>query len=52
MRDKKSGFVILTDKTPNEPETFYDDEEFDPNAPNPGRDNLKIPDPFDYDDAV
>ena len=43
---------MLVDSAPETAEEFYDDEEVDPNAPNPGRDNLKVPEPFEFDENV
>jgi hypothetical protein len=36
LPNRKSGFLILKDDKPDtQGETYYDDEEIDPNAPNP-----------------
>lgn len=53
LADRHGGFIILEDSTPDEPEEFYDDEEVDPDAPNPGKeDELVIPETFEFDPAL
>lgn len=52
VKEKSYGFVVLRDSLAEGPETYYDDEEVDPNAPNPWKDNLEVPEPFDFDPAV
>jgi hypothetical protein len=47
--------VVLRDQNPDstEKETYWDDEERDPNAPNPDlQSDLEIPAEFDFDPAV
>jgi len=46
---RKSGFIILRDQTPQAPgETYYDDEEIDPNAPNPQNAAVDFEIPADF----
>lgn len=53
LADRHGGFIILADSNEGENEEFYDDEEVDPDAPNPGKeDELKIPEPFDFDPNI
>lgn len=53
LKNRRGGFIILEDAKEGEPEEFYDDEEIDPEAPNPGKeDELKIPEAFDFDPAI
>jgi len=55
LDERYSGFVILIDQAPDstDPETYYDDEERDPNAPNPDRINdLDLPQEFEFDPAI
>lgn len=53
LDNRHGGFIILNDSKPDDAEEFYDDEEVDPDAPNPGKeDELKIPEPFDFDPAI
>jgi hypothetical protein len=44
--------VVLRDTLPETSETFYDDEEIDPNAPNPWKDNLVVPETFEFDPEI
>lgn len=53
LDNRHGGFVLLEDSTPDAEEEYYDDEEVDPEAPNPGKeDELVIPEPFDFDPAI
>jgi len=46
---RKSGFVVLKDQRPEAPgETYYDDEEIDPNAPNPQNAAVDFDIPADF----
>lgn len=44
--------MVLKDTLKDQLDTYYDDEEIDPNAPNPWKDNLEVPEPFEFDPAV
>lgn len=53
LGNRHAGFLILHDSQEGEPEEFYDDEEIDPEAPNPGKeDELKIPETFEFDPRI
>jgi 26S proteasome regulatory subunit N2 len=53
LENRHGGFIILEDSRPEETEEFYDDEEIDPEAPNPGKeDELVIPESFDFDESL
>ena len=52
LKDRHAGFLILEDTNDGENEEFYDDEEVDPDAPNPGQDDIKIPEPFDFNPDI
>lgn len=55
LDNRFSGFVVLRDQMPEsgEPETYYDDEERDPNAPNPDiHGELDLPAEFEFDPAI
>jgi len=52
-----SGFIVLrgtkADDGGDDAETFWDDEEVDPNAPNPNLySDIEIPAEFEFDPAV
>ncbi|CAI2379462.1 unnamed protein product [Moneuplotes crassus] len=53
LPERQGGFIILEDSTPDVEEEFYDDEEIDLDAPNPGlEEELEVPEPFDFDPAL
>ena len=53
LENRRGGYIILKDSTEGEPEEFYDDEEIDVEAPNPGKeDELKIPETFEFNTAI
>lgn len=50
LLSRYSGFIVLRDKTGQGEETYWDDEEVDPNAPNPSiASDLDIPQSFVFD---
>lgn len=53
LKNRQGGFIILNDTEGGEEDQFWDDEEVDPEAPNPGKESeLKIPEPFDFDPDI
>ena len=53
LQKRHGGFIILEDSKEGEAEEFYDDEEVDPEAPNPGKEEeLVLPEPFEFDPNI
>ena len=53
LQKRHGGFIVLEDLKEGEPEEFYDDQEVDPEAPNPGKEEeLVLPEPFEFDPNI
>ena len=50
VTNRFNGFIVLEDTFPDHDEDYWDDEEIDPDAPNPGKDDsLEYPEDFEFD---